>query len=183
MGANHEANWDHLCQFVGKVMQEKGVPGVAVGILHGVETAAAGFGVTNVDHPLSVTDETLFQIDSITKTFTATAIMRLVEMGKLKLDATVRTYLPGFKVAYESAASQATIRHLLTHMGGWFGDFFPDTGGGDDALRRYMVDMAELEQLAPIGTVWSYNNSGFCLAGYVIETVTGKRSGAEGTGS
>jgi len=173
MGTN-EANWDHLCQFVGKVMKEKGVPGVAVGILHEGETAAAGFGVTNVDHPSSVTDETLFQIDSITKTFTATAIMRLVEMRKLKLDATVRTYLPGFKVADESAASQATIGHLLTHMGGWVGDFFHDTGWGDDALPRYMVHMADLEQLAPIGTVWSYNNSGFCLAGYVIETVTGK---------
>ncbi len=81
MGASHEANWDHLCQFVRKVMKEQGVPGVAVGILHDGETAAAGLGVTNVDHPLSVTDETLFQIDSITKTFTATAMMRLVDMG------------------------------------------------------------------------------------------------------
>ncbi len=155
MGAKHEANWDHLCRFVGKVMNEKGIPGVAVGIVHEGGTAAAGFGVTNVDHPSSVTDETLFQIDSITKTFTATAIMRLVEMRKLKLDATVRTYLPGFKVADESAASQATIGHLLTHMGGWVGDFFHDTGWGDDALPRYMVHMADLEQLAPIGTVWS----------------------------
>ena len=53
MGASHEANWDHLCQFVGKVMKEQSVPGIAVGILHEGETAAAGFGVTNVDHPLS----------------------------------------------------------------------------------------------------------------------------------
>ncbi len=76
MRASHEANWDHLCQFVGKVMKEQGVPGVAVGILHEGETVAAGFGVTNVDHPVSVTDENLFQINSITKTFTATAIMQ-----------------------------------------------------------------------------------------------------------
>jgi CubicO group peptidase (beta-lactamase class C family) len=174
MSASHEANWDHLCEFVAKVMEEKVVPGVAVGILHKGETATAGFGVTNVDHSLPVTDETLFQIGSITKTFTGTAIMRLVEMGKLDLDATVRTYVPDFRVSDDEASSQATIRHLLTHMGGWVGDFFDDTGAGDDALPRYVAKMAELEQLAPLGTVWSYNNAGFSLAGYVIETVTDK---------
>ena len=174
MNNSHEANWDNLCERVSKVIEKKGVPGVALGILHKGETVAAGFGVTNVDHPLSVTDKTLFQIGSITKTFTGTAIMRLVEMDKLELDATVRTYLPDFKVADENASSQATIRHLLTHMGGWVGDFFHDTGEGDDAMPRYMADMADLEQLAPIGSVWSYNNSGFYLAGYIIETVTGK---------
>lgn len=174
MMTGHEANWMRLGEFVAQVMKAKGVPGVAVGILHQGETATAGFGVTNVDHPLPVTDETIFQIGSITKTFTGTAIMRLVEMGKLDLDATVRTYLPDFKVADEAAASQVTIRHLLTHMSGWEGDFFHDTGMGDDALSRYVADMANLEQLAPLGTFWSYNNAGFSLAGYLIEVVTGK---------
>ncbi len=174
MNTSHKANWDRLSEFVAKVMEEKGVPGVAVGILHEGETVTAGFGVTSVDHPLSVTDETLFQIGSITKTFTGTTIMRLVEMGKLDLDAPVRTYLPDFKVADETAASQVTIRHLLTHTGGWVGDFFHDTGAGDDALSRYVADMADLEQLAPVGTVWSYNNAGFSVAGYIIEVVTGK---------
>ena len=155
-------------------IEKRDVPGAVVGILHEGETRTAGFGVTNVDHPLPVTDETLFQIGSITKTFTATAMMRLVEMGKLELDATVRTYIPEFQVADETASSQATIRHLLTHMGGWFGDFFHDTGAGDDALSKYVADMADLEQLTPLGTLWSYNNAGFYLAGYVIEVVTGK---------
>jgi len=82
--------------------------------------------------------------------------------------------LPDFKVADETATSSATIRHLLTHIGGWAGDFFHDTGAGDDALDRYVADMADLQQLAPIGTLWSYNNSGLSLAGYIIETVTGK---------
>ena len=86
----------------------------------------------------------------------------------------MRTYLPDFKVADETAASQATIRHLLTHMGGWAGDLFDDTGAGEDALAKYVGNMADLEQLAPLGTVWSYNNAGFSLAGYVIEVTTGK---------
>ncbi len=172
MSTSHKARLDRLSEFVAQVMEKRGVPGIAVGILHEGETHTAGFGVTNVDHPLPVTDETLFQIGSITKTFTGTAIMRLAEMGKLDLNATVRTYIPDFKVADETASSQATVHHLLTHMGGWEGDFFHDTGAGDDALAKYVADMANLEQLAPLGNVWSYCNSGFSVSGYVIETVT-----------
>jgi len=145
-----------------------------VGILHRGQTLTAGFGVTNMEHPLPFTDETLFQIGSITKTFTGTAIMRLIEMGKLDLESTVRTYVPDFKVSDETASSEATIRHLLTHTGGWEGDVFDDTGSGDDALAKYVTNMAELKQLAPLGTVFSYCNSGFSLAGYIIEVVTGK---------
>jgi CubicO group peptidase (beta-lactamase class C family) len=167
-----ETIWERLGELVTQVMERKEVPGIAVGVLHKGEMSTAGFGVTSVEHPLGVTDETLFQIGSITKTFTGTAIMRLVEMGKLGLDATVRTYLPDFRVADEVASAQATVRHLLTHMGGWEGDLFHDTGAGDDALAKYVTAMAGLEQLAPIGAVWSYNNAAFCLAGRIIEVVT-----------
>ena len=66
------------------------------------------------------------------------------------------------------------MRHLLTHTGGWDGDFFPDTGNGDDALARYVELMADLPQLTPLGTILSYNNAAFSLAGRVIEAVTGK---------
>jgi CubicO group peptidase (beta-lactamase class C family) len=167
-------NWDRLGEMVTQMMKKTGVPGVAVGILHKGETATAGFGVTNAEHPLPVTDETLFQIGSITKTFTGTALMRLVEARQVELDATVQTYLPDFKVDDEAAAAQVTVRHLLTHMGGWEGDYFHDTGAGDDALARYVADMAGLKQLTPPGTVWSYNNAAFSVVGRIIEVVTGK---------
>lgn len=169
-----QAKWAHFSEFVRQTMNEKKVPGTAVGVWHAGEMATAGFGVTNVDHPLPVTADTLFQIGSITKTFTGTVVMRLVEMGQLDLDAPVRTYLPGFCVSDADATAKATLRHLLTHTGGWAGDFFHDTGCGDDALTRYVADMANLVQLAPIGTVWSYNNAGFGVAGAIIERVTGK---------
>ncbi len=167
-------NWDRLGELVAQMMKKTGIPGVCVGILHKGETATAGFGVTNIEHPLPVTDETLFQIGSITKTFTGTAFMRLVESRQVELDATVRTYLPDFKLSDEAAAAQVTGRHLLTHMGGWEGDFFRDTGAGDDALARYVADMAGLKQLTPPGVIWSYNNSAFSVAGRIIEVVTGK---------
>ncbi|MBN1316212.1 MAG: beta-lactamase family protein, partial [Anaerolineales bacterium] len=157
------------------LMNEHLVPGVQIGILYNNEIETFGYGVTNIEYPMTVTDETLFQIGSISKTFTATAIMRLVEMGEIKLDATIRTYLPDFRVVDNDASERATIRHLLTHTAGWFGDFFHDTGPGDDALKRYAADMARLEQLAPVGTLWSYNNAGYYLAGYIIELVTDKK--------
>jgi CubicO group peptidase (beta-lactamase class C family) len=166
--------WERLCKYAEKSQQTHNVPGVVLGILHKDKTRATGFGVTNRDHPLDVTDETLFQIGSITKTFTGTLAMKLVEEGKLDLDAKVRTYLPDFKVADEDATQTVTIRHLMTHTSGWFGDFFHDTGPGDDAPAKYVAEMADLEQLAPIDTVWSYNNAGFYLLGYIIETITGK---------
>ena len=163
-----------LNAFIQQKMDETGVPGVAIGILHQGNTETAGFGITNTDHPLPVTDDTLFQIGSITKTFTTTAMMRLIEKGKLSLDDRVRTLLPDFKVLDETAAASVTIRHLLTHMANWAGDYFIDTGAGDDAGTRYAAAMAELEQVAPLGTAWSYNNAGFYLAGHIIERLTGQ---------
>jgi CubicO group peptidase (beta-lactamase class C family) len=161
-------------EWVEGLMEEHRVPGVVVGSWERGETAIDAFGVTNVDHPLPVTEETLFQIGSITKTFTGTAVMRLVERGELALDGRVQAYIPEFHVADAPASQRATVRHLLTHMANWVGDFFEDTGAGDDALARYVAKMAALEQLAPLGTVWSYCNSGFSLLGYLIEQVTGK---------
>lgn len=174
MNTNHTDTWDRLCELAQEIMERERIPGASIGLLRSGESVTAGFGVTSVENPLPVTGETLFQIGSITKTFTCTAVMRLVETGKLDLDATVRMYIPDFQVADETAASKATIRHLLTHTAGWAGDFFHDTGAGDDACARYVADMADLEQIAPIGTAWAYNNAGFYLLGYVIEMVTGK---------
>ena len=149
-------------------------PGVAVGLLHEGEEHVAGFGVTSVENPLDVNPDTLFQIGSITKTFTGTTAMRLVERGELDLDAPVRTYLPELKLSDEDVAARVTMRHLLTHTGGWIGDHFDDLGSGDDALARICASMSSLPQLTPLGEVWSYNNAGFYLAGRVIEVLSGK---------
>jgi CubicO group peptidase (beta-lactamase class C family) len=159
-----------------ETMRRLRIPGVALGILYEGQQHVTGFGVTNVDVPGPVIPETLFQIGSITKTVTATAIMRLVEMGALDLDTPIRAYLPDLALADASVAERVTLRHLLTHTSGWEGDLVLtiNTGRGDDALARLIARMPELEQVTPIGSVWSYNNAGFDLAGRVIEVVTGK---------
>jgi CubicO group peptidase (beta-lactamase class C family) len=169
-----DARFDRVVAVVQEKMRELGIPGVAVGVLAGGEVRARGFGVTNVDHPLPVTDDTLFQIGSISKTFTGTAIMRLVERNQLRLDDPIRKYLPTFKVKDPEASARATVRDTLTHMGGWEGDFFDDPSNGDDALQRIVERMATLEQTAKVGEMWGYNNAGFYVAGRVIEVVTGK---------
>jgi len=166
--------FDRICDEIRASMDETQTPGVAVGLLHEGEEHVAGFGVTSLENPLEVTPDTLFQIGSITKTFTGTAAMRLVERGDVDLDAPLRTYLPELTLSDEAVAARATMRHLLTHTGGWVGDYFDDLGSGDDALARICDGMSTLPQLTPVGEVWSYNNAGFYLAGRVIEVVAGK---------
>lgn len=157
-----------------ELMAETGTPGVAVGILQDGEEHLAGFGVTHVSNPLAVDGDTLFQIGSTSKTVTATTAMCLVEAGKLDLETPIRHYLPDFQMQDSEVTEKATLRHCFTHTGGWLGDYFDDTGDGDDGLARYVARMADLPQDAPLGTLWSYNNAGFSLAGRVIEVVAGK---------
>ena len=162
-----------VCEALVAEMKRLKIPGVAIGIYHNEKVFSAGFGSTNIEHPLPVTANTLFQTGSISKTFTGTIFMRLVEAGKIELDAPVRTYLPKFKMADKNVAERVTIRHLQTHSGGWIGDYFNDYGNGDDAQEKMVRDIAKLEQVTPLGEVWSYNNAGFNIAGRVVEVVTG----------
>jgi CubicO group peptidase (beta-lactamase class C family) len=171
--AADDPRFDRLVDVVSAKMQEYQVPGVAVGVLHDGTTSVRGLGVTNLDHPQPVTADTLFQVGSISKTFAGTVMMRFVEQGRVNLDAPVRTYIPAFKVRDAAASRDARVIDLLTHMGGWEGDVFEDQGEGEDALAKYVARMADLEQVAPLRTVWSYNNAGFVVAGHVIEKVTG----------
>jgi CubicO group peptidase (beta-lactamase class C family) len=150
------------------------IPGAALGVIHGDACETAGFGVTNVEHPLPVDADTLFQIGSISKTVAATAAMRLVEAGRLDLDAPLRRYLPGLRLADESVAAQVTAHHLFTHTGGWAGDYFADGGPGDDALAKAADKLAALPQVSPLGRYWSYNNAGFYLAGRLLEVLEGR---------
>jgi CubicO group peptidase (beta-lactamase class C family) len=165
--------WAGVCEAVTSGMAQHQVPGVAVGIWHGGREQVGGFGVTSVENPLPIDTETLYQIGSISKTFTATAVMRLVEAGRLDLDVPLQRYLPELRLAGAGVAERVTLRHTLTHTGGWVGDCFEDCGPGDDALARMVAHLANLPQQTPLGEVWSYNNVAFCLAGRAIEVVTG----------
>lgn len=163
-----------VAQKIVSEMKRLDVPGVAIGIWHKEKEYTAAFGVTSVENPLPVTPDTLFQTGSISKTFTGTMMMQLVEQGKVDLDAPVRKYLKDFKLRDKEVGRKVTVRQLLTHMGGWVGDYFNDFGNGDEALDKMVKEIRKLPQVQPLGMIWSYNNTGFNIASRIIEVVTKK---------
>jgi CubicO group peptidase (beta-lactamase class C family) len=148
------------------------VPGVAVGVHHEGTQQYAVHGVTSVENPLPVDQDTLFAIGSIGKTFTATLVMRLVDAGKIDLDERVRAYVPELRLQDEQVAAEVTVKHLLNHTSGFEGDRIVDTGEGDDALARFVETLADARQLAPLGSELAYNNAAVKVAGRVVEKVT-----------
>jgi CubicO group peptidase (beta-lactamase class C family) len=170
--SQHDARLDALASLAEAKMKEFGVPGVALGVVHDGTVSIKGLGVTNVEDPLPVTAHTVFPIASISKTFAATAMMRLVEQGKVELRAPVRRYLPEFRVRDEAASRDVTVWHLLTHTSGWEGQVSgPERG--EDTLKNFVASISDLMQVAPPEAAWSYNNAGFSIAGRVIEAAAG----------
>src|SRR3546814_5433250 len=100
--------------------------------------------------------------------------MQPVEEGLLDLDSPVRNILPDFAVADAVATETVTTRHLLTHTSGIDGDVFIDGGRGDDCVERYVASLKSTVQLFAPGTDWSYCNTGFVIAGRIIEVLRGK---------
>ena len=127
-------------------MTAHAVPGVAVAVWYQGKEYLKGYGVTSLADPQPVTADTAFRIASTTKTFTGTAMMRLVEAGKVNLDATVRTYLPTFATSDPAVAQKVTVRQLLNHTAGWLGEYLQDFGRGDDALAQFTAGVARLPQ-------------------------------------
>ena len=164
--------FETLAELVTAKMREYHVPGVALGVVRGGRTDVRAFGVTSVEDGLPITADTIFPLASISKTVTATSMMRLVEQGRVNLGAPVRRYLPDFRVEDEAASRDVTIWHLLTHTSGWEGQLGA-VERGDETLTRFVAGLSTNMQLAPPGAAWSYNNAGFGVAGRVIEVVTG----------
>jgi CubicO group peptidase (beta-lactamase class C family) len=173
-GDQTDARLTDIATLITAKMTEYHVPGVALGIIKDGQLTLRGFGVTNVDDPQPILDNTIFTIASISKTFTATAVMKLVEQGKVELKAPVQKYLPEFRVLDEAASREVTLWHLLTHSPGWEGQLSSEDRGAEALAHFATTILRDVPQLAKPGEVWSYNNAGFSLAGRVIEVVTGR---------
>lgn len=161
-----------LSDFVEMQAEEFGVPGVAVGVLLDGQEIYASHGVTSLANPLPVDEKTLFHLASVSKTFTATALMRLVAEGKVDLHAPVRRYIPELNLADERAVAQITVLNLLNHTAGLDWNLIDD-GKGDRSLAGFVARLPELPLIAPPGARPSYSQAGYNLAGRVIEKVTG----------
>jgi CubicO group peptidase (beta-lactamase class C family) len=152
-------------------MARQKAPGVAIAIVSkGEVLAAKGYGLANVEHNVAVTERTIFQSGSVGKQFTATAVMLLVENGKIALDDSITKYFSDAPAAWQ----QVTVRHLLTHTSG-----IPNYTDSAMDYRRDLsedqhVQMAyELKLEFEPGTRWSYSNTGYVLLGVLIHKVSG----------
>jgi len=151
-------------------------PGAAVIIASNGEVVhEAGYGLANVEHGIAVTPDTVFRIGSITKQFTAAAIMLLEQRGLLSVDDPIDRYLPD----YPTHGHVITIEHLLTHTSGIRSyTEIPGYMGNPvraDLTTAELIDVFDNEPMdfAP-GDRWQYNNSGYVLLGAIIETVSGQ---------
>jgi len=149
------------------------VPAAVVGVLRDGDVEVVATGVLNVETGVRATPDSLFQIGSITKVYTATLALQLADEGTVDIDVPIAAVLPELRLAEPHATARVTMRHLLTHTSGIEGDHFVDVGRGDDVLERYVRTCAQLGFSHPVGATFSYCNTGYIIAGRAIEVMTG----------
>jgi CubicO group peptidase (beta-lactamase class C family) len=162
---------DRVDDFVVETMNRQRVPGLSLAVVRdGKVLKAQGYGIANVEHQVPAKRETIYQSGSVGKQFTATAVMLLVEDGKLALDAPIRTYLPGTPKSW----SKVTVRHLLTHTSGASG-FYHEVNLRGDYTEDQQLQLAFDTALdfAP-GEKWQYSNTGYLVLGVVVSKVSGE---------
>ncbi len=150
------------------------VPGAAIGVYSGGQVVDFAAGVLSHATGVAATTDSVFQIGSITKTWTGTLVMQLVDEGLLDIDQPVVGYLPEFDLADSAAAKTITVRQLLNHTAGFEGDIFTDTGTNDDCVEKYVATLGGDPQLFPPGEMFSYNNAGYCVLGRIVEVLRAK---------
>ncbi|HEY1322446.1 MAG TPA: serine hydrolase domain-containing protein [Streptosporangiaceae bacterium] len=171
---SHGDRHDYWSSRLHDLATKAGLPGAALGIWADGQETVAAHGVLSTATRVSTTPDSLFQVGSITKVWTATMIMQLAGEGRVSLDTTVAEVLPGLRLGAPDTSGEVTLRQLLTHTSGLDGDIFTDTGRGSDCLERYAEGLSQAARGFPPGAAYSYCNSGFCLLGRVIEVLDGR---------
>ena len=171
MGA---ANINQLHEYVDKIRTRFNVPALSIAILFEGKRYSAASGVLNLNTGVEATTDSIFQIASISKVFTATLIMQLVDEGKLLLEAPVKCYLTDFRLADSVATETITLAQLLNHTSGIPGDFVGnDSYTEQNAIARYVDRCSALHLVHPPGERYSYSNAAYNIAGRLIEVVLG----------
>ncbi len=165
---------DKLESLLSEAAERCDVPGATIGLYANGEFSHANFGVLNADTKEPVKDDSLFQIGSITKVLTAQLVITLADQGKIELDKPLREYVPEFRVDDLEASNTVTVRQLLNHTSGLAGDFMVDTGTPPGELERYLQCCRLLPLNHRVGEGLSYSNAAYCLAGLLVERITGK---------
>jgi CubicO group peptidase (beta-lactamase class C family) len=166
-------------RYVTAQMQEAHIPGLALGIVHGDRIVhLRGFGVANpAGQP--VKPQTPFILGSLSKSFTAVAIMQLIAAGKMELDAPVQRYLPWFRVADRNASAQMRVYQLLHQTSG-----LPTTAGaqamagtGQASMAQRVRELRSVVLTAPVGSTFQYSNANYLVLGLLVQVVSGQSYG------
>ena len=170
MGSSNFATIDHYVQ---AQLDASRIPGLALGIVQGDQVAhLQGFGTAN-DSGSAVTPQTPFILGSLSKSFTALAVMQLVEAGKIELDAPLVRYLPWFRVADPVASARITVRQLLNQTSGLStatGTSFL-LGSETKTLAQAVRDLRTAELVSPVGTTFTYSDANYMILGLLVQTV------------
>ncbi len=172
--AQANVDTDTLDRFIAEEMARHNLPGLAVAITHGEQLIfAQGYGRGYPGQPMTPQSQLL--IASVSKSFTALAIMQLVEAGQIELDAPVQTYLPEFTLRDPTVASQITIRHLLNHTSGLADAGYPEGRLPPPAtLEALLSSLAKARPVAAPGTEFHYFNPNYQILARVVEVVSGQ---------
>jgi len=171
---NGQADLEGIERYLTTEMERLRIPGLALGIVHGDQVVEArGFGVAD-STGRAVTAQTPFYIGSLTKSFTALAVMQLVEAGKIDLDAPVRNYLPWFLVADREASEQITVRQLLNQTTGLSEKDGNHVWSSSAGLEEEVRAFANVPLAHPVGSRYEYSNINFSIAGLIVEAVSGQ---------
>ncbi|MFE2745694.1 serine hydrolase domain-containing protein [Streptomyces scopuliridis] len=150
------------------------IPGASLAVLADGGIHELASGILHTGTGVGVTTDSVFQIGSISKGYTAALVVQLADAGKLDLDAPVVDVLPDFAVADAAATGTITVRQLLNHTSGIEGDFVSDTGRGDDCLARYVEGVRNVGLTNPPGATMSYSSTAYNVLGRIVEVVTGQ---------
>ena len=157
-----------------RLMTAHEVPGASVAVLVDGQATEATAGVVHLGTGVEATPGALFMIQSISKVWTATLVMQLVDEGLVELDVPVRVFLPGFRTDDDRASADVTVRHLLTHTGGFEGDLWAATTSDEDALQRFVEDLvAGAPQHSRPRELFAYCSAGYGVLGRLVEVLRG----------
>ncbi len=160
---------------VAAMMEEGDIPGLSLVIVDNRgQVHLKGYGVADLDTKEPVTGETLFELASCSKAFTALAVLQLADKGGIKLDDPVTTYLPWFRVNFEGKPQQVTLRQLLHHTSGipWKSVDRIAPGAAPGALEQTVRAIVGMELENRPGTVFSYATVNYDILGLIVQTVS-----------
>ena len=164
---------DPIADFVQATMKERSIPGLSLAVVQDGKTLREeAFGVVSLELGVAATAQSVFPVASVTKIFTATLVMRLVQDGKLGIDAKVGDLLPDLPETWRAV----TLRQLLTHTSG-LPDMIVDPMKGlwlGETREEALAKAAPLPLQFEAGTAWSYNQTNYILLGMILERVSGK---------